>query len=488
MADWKDLFGDVGRSAGRLVKALYEGAAEGVGQVAEYADDLYEDWLSEDEAKILDNCPVATGILAHRDVFEADPEIFGQLYNVRVRPVLTAAVLGASGGGILAFDDALSRVTRHVFDGNQLVGGWGAEHIASMVGPEKAKAVNRFMDTVPGASVPGGGWVHRIQHGHDLNAVAQIFQEHGSEGGIQALYHIYGRDFFTPAGIPILPAGSNEVHAFLTDQVGLGSVEAADLLSLNFAEVLGGALMGVFAVMTLFRLVNLAKSIHENSTVQDLVERATRAGEAADFLTSSRLLQDALSYRPRDGMLTFLLASMHHRAGKGLQGHMAFRDVTIWTARDEPMLELGGAKISLRGIAATGALATSDALARSDQHKSTWLDHVIAISRAGVTAYESVAHNLLDRRFTKRFGKSSLLPPCFLSAAMNFYLAGRLAGASMYLPDREAVLERSVRKMDEALDAAESRNSLENRIDDLKFMRRFVKAELSELPQVAHVT
>ena len=123
MADWKKLFGDVGRSASRLVKALYEGAAEGAGHVAEYADDLYEHWLSEDEAKILDNCPVATGILAHRDVFEADPEIFSQLYNVRVRPVLTAAVLGASGGGILAFDEALSRVTRHVFDGNQLVGG-----------------------------------------------------------------------------------------------------------------------------------------------------------------------------------------------------------------------------------------------------------------------------------------------------------------------------------------------------------------------------
>lgn len=482
MGKWKELLGDVGHSAGRLVKALYEEASGGAGQVAEYADDLYERWLSEDEARILDDCPVATGILAHRDVFDADPEIFSQLYNVRVRPVLTAAVLGASGGGMLAFDEALSKVTRKVFDGDQLIGGWGADRIASWIGPEKFTEINRFMDTVPGASVPGGGWLHRIQHGHDLSAVAQIFQEHGSDGGIQALYHIYGRDFFTPAGVPILPAGSNEVHKFLTDQLDMKPLEAADLLSMNFVEVLGGVMAGVFTVMALYRLVNLAKAIHENNTVRDLVQRATSAGEAGDFLTASTLLHDALSYRPRDGMLTFILASMHHRSEKRLQAHLAFRDVTVWTASDEPMLELGGAKISLRGIAATGALATSDALARSDQHKSAWLRHVIELSRAGVTAYESVAYKLLDRRFIKRFGESSVLPPCFLSAAMNFYLAGRLAGASMYLPDREAVLARTVRKMDEALQDAGGRSSLKDRVDDLQFMRRLAKAELSELP------
>lgn len=478
MAEWKELFGDVGRSASRLVKAMYGEATGKVGQVAEYADDVYERWLGEDQPSVLDDCPVATGIIAHREIFEADPDVFSQLYNVRVRPLLTAAVLGASGGGMLAFDEALSRVTRHVFDGNQLIGGSAAERIASLIGPEKADAVNAFMDTVPGSAVRGGGWLHRIQHGHDVSAVAQIFQEHGSEGGIQALYHIYGRDFFTPAGIPILPAGSNEVHAFLTDQVGLGSLEAADLLSLNFVELLGGVMAGVFTVMALYRLVNLAKAIRENSTVRGLVNRATSAGETGDFLTASTLLQDALSYRPRDGMLTFLMAAMHHRSGNRLQAHLAFRDVTVWTARDEPMHELGGAKISLRGIGAAGALATSEALARSDQYKSAWLDHVITLCRAGITAYEAVGHNLLDRRLTKLFGRSIKLPPCFLSAALNFYLAGRLAGASMYLPDREAVLDRTARKFDEALTEAESRSSLVDRIDDLRFMRRFAKAEL----------
>jgi hypothetical protein len=98
---------------------------------------------------------------------------------VRVRPLLTAAVLLSGGAGLETLDRMVSEVTRHIFDGDQLVGGCLGDHIASIIGPAKAEAVNRFMDTVPGSDVMGGGWLHRIQHGHDLAALAQIGQEHG---------------------------------------------------------------------------------------------------------------------------------------------------------------------------------------------------------------------------------------------------------------------------------------------------------------------
>src|SRR5438552_6574802 len=69
-----------------------------------------------------------------------------------------------------------------------------------------------------------GGWLHRLQHGHDLSAVAHMWWEHGFGGGAQALYHVYGRDFFTPHGIPILPAETDRAspgHFFCVSRADL---------------------------------------------------------------------------------------------------------------------------------------------------------------------------------------------------------------------------------------------------------------------------
>jgi len=108
----------------------------------------------------------------------------------------------------------LSRFTRTVFDSDHFIGGWAGQHMADMIGSEKVDAVN--MDHVPGTDHVGG-WLHRLQHGHDLSAVAHMWWEHGFGGGAQALYHVYGRDFFTPHGIPILPAETDRAYDLLTN-------------------------------------------------------------------------------------------------------------------------------------------------------------------------------------------------------------------------------------------------------------------------------
>jgi hypothetical protein len=344
----------VQQAAGRA-RREYDRISSGAEVLIEYGDDLYKRKLGEDEAEILDQCPLIAQIKEHRSAFESDPEVFGRLYNVRLRPMLTAAVLGATGGGAIAFDEVLSRVTRHVFDGDQLIGGWVAEQISSLVGPETVGAVNRFMDTVPGSTVPGGGWLHRIQHGHDLAALTEIAGEHGTGGVVQGLYHIYGRDFFTPAGIPILPAGSADMHEFL-GHLGLGKEQAADLLSLNFVELLGG----IMSVVALFRLWRLAKALRDSSIVRDLVERAGAAAEEQDYMTATALLHEARSRRPKDGVLSLALGTIHQRAGNRLQAYLAFHDATGEMATEEPTITLGGASLSLRGIAAAMALSMSD--------------------------------------------------------------------------------------------------------------------------------
>jgi hypothetical protein len=402
------------RQAGQLVQKAYSTTAGGAQLVIEYADDFYSRTFGEDEREIIKHCPVVHQILELQPSFETDPEVFASLYNVRIRPVLAAAALGGVGSGVLAFDEVLSRVTRRVFDQHRLVGGWAAGEIAAFVGTAKADAVNAFMDTVPGATVRGGGWIHRIQHGHDMAAVVQVTHEYGTGGAVQALYHILGRDFFTPAGIPILPAGSNESYKFLTN-LGLGRQAAAALLSVNFVEALGG----VMSALAVIRLWRLARSLHDDLTLRDLVERAAGAAEESDFITATALLHEALSLRARDGTLALALGTVNLRADNRLNAHLAFRDATAWMAVEEPVLELGGAGISLRGMAAGMALATSDALVRSEHYSSHWMDYVRELTRTGVTAFESVAKRLVDRKLIRHIPRTSIFPPRLLSAALN---------------------------------------------------------------------
>jgi Tfp pilus assembly protein PilF len=295
---------------------------------------------------------------------------------------------------------------------------------------------------------------------------------------LQALYHIYGRDFLTPAGIPILPAGSEDMYSFLTADLGLSPVAAADVLSINAVELLGG-ILSVFAVI---RLAAVARRMLEDRRIAKRVERATTALERKDFLTASQALREACSAKPRDTGLTLLLAATYHRSGNTLQAHFEYRNVVEWGSGDEPSVEVGGAAISLRGIAATGALATSDALAKSPDHRDAWRKHVVELGRAGISAFESVANDNVDRRFVKALGEGSLLPPQLLSAAVNSYMAGQLAGAAMLLPEREEALQRAARTCDEHLIAVQARRSVQDRVSDLGFMRRLVQSELLPLP------
>jgi hypothetical protein len=455
-------------------KTAFDAVRANTEQATDYLSDLYDRQLGEDEARILDQCPLMKSIRGSAEIMAFDPTVFGTLFNVRTRPLITAAILACGGGVAVTFDEELSRITRRLFDSENFVGGWIKDSLAGVLGRDTVNAVNRFIDTVPGSTVMGGGVLHRIQHGHDLASVHDIWQEHGFEGGVQAVYHILGRDFFTPAGIPILPTGSKEVHGFLTETLGIGKETAADLLSINFVEVLGS----ITSLVALWRLWKLARGVQENSRVRKLTERAADSAERLDFITATALLREALAIRPHDAHLTMMLASIYQRSGNLLQAHFAYRELVSITVADEPAIDLGGAAISLRGLAAAGALATSESLSRSDEYRGSWLEHILALSRAGVAAFENVAHGLSDRRIIKSMGETSVLPPRHLSAALNFYLAGRTAGAAMFLPEREESLRRCEMRLAEELDAVCGRASMKDRIGDLREVRSMTRAEL----------
>ena len=174
-----------------------------------------------------------------------------------------------------------------------------------------------------------------------------------------------------------------------------------------------------------------------------LSEEARKAVEVEDFLSATELIDRATALRPGDYRLRFLHGVVAHRSGDAFAAHEAYREVVRLLSERDQDLPLGGAAISFRGVATAAALATSHALARSKDLRVAWRDRVVLLARAGYRSFEQRAHALSDRRMVRRIGRSSLLPAKRLSAALNFYLAGQLAGSSLMLEERCAVQRRT---------------------------------------------
>ncbi|MFC1499972.1 hypothetical protein ACFL6T_03015 [Candidatus Zixiibacteriota bacterium] len=470
----------------RKTEQAVKDAGEFAGKTAKDIERYAVKTLAENETTILDNCPIFHTIQEHESVFREDPEIYHQLHNLSIKPLLTGAILGVGGGAALAAsgaavldsDEILSRVTRHIFDGDRFIGGFGKDVISRMIGSDTAQAVNQYMDTVPGSEIMGGGWVHRIQHGHDLASVADVWAEHGSGGAVSALYHMYGRDFFTPAGIPILPAGSDDVYMVLTTDLGMSSQQAADLISINFIELLGG----IVTITGIIRMWNAAQNILDDIRVRKLIQQATEALETEDYLSAAAFIDQALSIRPKDPTLGFTQACINQRGGNKLQAHMAYRDVCRWVKNmKEPVQNLGGARISLRGLAAIGALSTGDALMQSEEYRSSWRDHIIELASTAVSAFRTVADVQLRRSRRKRLLNIDLLPGRYLSAAANYYLAGQVAGGSLLLPGRITNLEALAQEYEQCMLRVEQRDSSPALSERLRLLREIGTAQLRPL-------
>lgn len=464
---WSDIK-KAGTSGIATAKSLGEAAIDSSGSAIRKT-------LGENPDVIAEQSGLIKNMLWHREAFDRDPENYGLTVNAHLSAWTTAALVSGSGVTALAMDETLSRLTRSIFDGTDLVGGTLQEKVADIVGQDLYREISQGMDTVPESGVIGGGWLHRLQHGHDLAAVESIYEEHGSAGALAALYHIYGRDFFTPAGIPILPSGSEEVHQLLTEQLGLGSVQAADLISINFVELMGG----LFSIGGIFRLVTLTRQHLKNSRIEALVNQAHEAANNDDFDTADAKMQNSRNMQPDSGVLALSHAVICHRAGNPLKAYQYYRDAMHHLSEaKEPLLPVDGADISLRGIAATGALANFKAVSQDPSLAKHWTEELQKVSRAGITSFSAAAEQHLDRRFIKRIGSGQALPEKRLSAALNYYLAGQLSARAMVLNDREDIAKFSEEKFHELVEQTIPEIGTDELKGRLEFAKRFVAAEL----------
>lgn len=197
-------------------------------------------WLSKSRAEVEESLNRKTSLAGGDDItrLQTSDNPLLTLDQRSVPPhIRSAALYLATASGLFANADEVTRFTRDVMDRDDAaVQQW----LRRVFDPEEAREISMWMDTAPGAE-HAGGWAHRLDHGHDLSALATLGEEHGVTGAVEWTNHVWLRDFWTPHGVPYLPAGSGSAYEWLIE-AGVSPATAMSLLTVNAAEMATGIL------------------------------------------------------------------------------------------------------------------------------------------------------------------------------------------------------------------------------------------------------
>ncbi len=271
------------------------------------------------------------------------------------QPVVHSAILAAAGTGVLFNEDNLIQLT-NIMDSKNTIFEKILELFFDRANLEQA---SKWIDTIPGANYIGGGVTHRIMHGHDINALVDLFQSHDLAGVFEWFNHIALQDFWTTAGIPYLPFGSSSVFEWLTS-LGFGAETAADLLSVNSAEVV--------ALLMLYRgskhFIKFIKDQIREKKAKELWDRAFELNQLEDFSAANKCFDQMLSYVP-DKPEIAIWTSMNYlrcaqqnnmkenRTSNLFRAYQLADSVRIKLIKDKSIPYYGGIRLSLRGLATT---------------------------------------------------------------------------------------------------------------------------------------
>jgi hypothetical protein len=185
-------------------------------------------------------------------------------------------VYAAAAAGVVQNAEEVTRFTRGLMDHDSAA---VQELLRRVFNPEQAKEISAWMDRVPGTEF-SGGYAHRLFHGHDLNAMYQLMQDHGALGAAEWANHVWLRDFWTPHGVPYLPTGSGTVYSWLRD-MGVAPATAMSLLTVNSAEAASG-ILAFFSVRRAVRGAKVFVGVRRYRQAVDEVEKLAQRGMEAD--------------------------------------------------------------------------------------------------------------------------------------------------------------------------------------------------------------
>jgi len=270
--------------------------------------------------------------------------------------VTHSAILATAGMGILANETKLAQLSRSIMDSDASI---FQQILNFFFNPQEIKQISKWMDTVPGKSFAGGGVTHRIMHGHDVSALIELIQNHNLAGVAEWFNHVALRDFWTPAGVPYLPFGSNTVYEWLCS-IGVSKSTAASLLSVNFWNVMG-LIMIYHSSMAFYGLI---KEKINTKKVKKLWDRAREFEELEDFDAANQCYDQVLSYVSDRPEVTVWIAMNYLKLAKQqnikrvwksnlLRAYQLADSARLKLTKDKTILYYGGVQLSLRGLTTT---------------------------------------------------------------------------------------------------------------------------------------
>ncbi len=335
------------------------------------------------------------------------------------------ALLGLSALGVTVWEREIVGVTRAVFHD-----GLPHQELSRRLFGSDCDAIHRWIDTVPGSGVRGGGIVHRLQHGHDLDAAQQLYEAHGLPGLLVWMQHV-AQDVTTPTGVPI-PVGGARLGAWLVESGYATSGKAALMLSFNAAELAASVLGGAFAL----RLATLVAELRRQRRVARRCAAARDAWARGDLDAVVAHYGEARALSAGEPSIVMALGWAYAQMGRpAAEAFLAFREAAVGLAREDRVAEVDGAALSLRGLAYLLALSHAVQVLEESDLKGAWRAELDRMLRGAVTAFERMALTQADGPAVRLGGREvALYRQRPFSAAANYYLAARLAWSAPFLP------------------------------------------------------
>jgi hypothetical protein len=349
------------------------------------------------------------------------------------------ALVGLSAMGVTVWEREIVTVTRSVFHDELR-----HQELSRRLFGSDFDAIHRWMDTVPGSGVRGGGIVHRLQHGHDLSAAHLIYAEHGLPGLMVWMQHV-AQDAATPTGIPI-PAGGPRLAAWLVESNRATPGKAALMLSFNAAQLAKATLGGAFAM----RLAEMTAEFRRQWQVARRCGAARDAWARGDLDAVVAHYSEARALSDDDPTILMALGWAYAQMGRpAAEAFLAFRDAAQALAKEDRGVEVDGMTLSLRGLAYLLALSHATQVLEESDLRGTWRAELDRMLRGAITAFERMALAQADGPAV-RVGEHEMAfyrqRP--FSAAAKYYLAARLAWSAPFLPASSEALRLSARALE----------------------------------------
>lgn len=324
------------------------------------------------------------------------------------------ALLALSAGGLLSLEDEIIDHTDRLFHA-----GLPTPELSERIFGADLSGLHEWIDTVPGSTVVGGGITHRLQHGHDLEAAATIYQEHGLEGVLAWTQHV-GQDVFSITGIPV-PVGGKDFAETLVERGAVTPGKAALVVSFNAVELAASFLAGAFAL----RLAGFLREMKTRRKVKKRCTAAFRARTRGDLDAVIANYAEARSLSD-DPALSLALGWAYRELGRpAAESFLEFRLAALELGAQDRMIELDGVTVSLRGLAYLLALVEAPQVIQREDLVGAWREEMDRMVRGAVSSFEIAAISQSERPAVSLGDRKLEWRPRPLSAAANYYLAAR---------------------------------------------------------------